>query len=456
MSRRSLRLRLIKILLLPVIIAYVIIGVASYYSSFHEAEEIYDAQLAHFARVLRALTKDEIDGRKILEKRVLIDGDLRLHEYEKNFAYRVWFEGKTILYSSNAEGFGPVSVSDGFAERIIQSKRWRFFILHEGPVTIEVAERYEIRIDLIHHILQGIFLPQLLIIPSLALIIWLGVVQGLRPLNALSDLIRHRNPNNLEKIDAPIIPGEIVAVVESINDLMIRVTDVMEREKQFTNYAAHELRTPLAALKTQLQVALRSKDKDQAQEMFREMLPGIDRMQHLVEQLMLFVRVKATENQQQVVDLTVVCREVLKDMVPLAVQTQRSLESDLAEDCMIHGNDEMLSALVRNLISNALKFTDKGGHVQVILEKSADSVQLRVMDDGIGIPEKDRRYIFDSFYRVAGTDTEGCGLGLAIVKWVADMYHAEISLSAGLGDKGTSFTLSFKQHIDTPAQDSHL
>lgn len=451
MKRRSLRVRLIKILFIPVVLAYAIIGVASYYSAFHEAEEIYDAQLAHFARVLRALTKDEIDSHKAAEKRVLINGELRLHEYEKNFAYRVWFEGKTILYSSNAEAFGPVSVSEGFVERIIHSKRWRFFVLRDGPVTIEVAERYEIRIDLIHHILQGIFLPQLLIIPSLALIIWLGVVQGLRPLNELSELIRRRNPNNLGKIEAPFIPREIVAVVESVNDLMNRVTDVMEREKQFSNYAAHELRTPLAALKTQLQVALRSKDEAQAQEMFRELLPGIDRMQHLVEQLMLFVRVKATDNQQHSVNLTIVCQEVLKDLAPLAVHTQRTLESDLATQCMLRGNDEMLAALVRNLVSNALKFTSKGGHIQVFLEKQADCIELRVMDDGMGIPEKDRQHIFGSFYRVAGTGTEGCGLGLAIVKWVADMHHAEISLSEGLDGKGTCFTLRFNTPTDMPA-----
>jgi len=444
MRRCSLRVRLLRILLIPVALAYAIIGVASYYSSYHEAEEIYDAQLVHFAKVLRALTQREIDDGAITDKRVVISEFLELHEYEKNFAYRVWSGNRVILHSSNAESFGPMSVSDGFIERIIAGEHWRFFIFRDDNVTVEVAERYEIRIDLIHHILKGIFLPQLLIIPSLAFIIWIGVVQGLRPLNVLSDLIRRRNPDNLEGIDAPIVPREIAPVVDAINDLMLRVTDVMEREKQFSNYAAHELRTPLAALKTQCQVALRTDDVEQSRLMFREMLPAVDRMQHLVEQLLSFVRIKASCNQHERVELAAVCREVLKDIAPFAVETHRELESELVTQAAVNGNAEMLSALIRNLVSNALKYTVEGGHVHVSLQCHGDEVELRVADDGIGISEKDHCNIFDSFYRVAGTGTEGCGLGLSIVKWVADMHHAKVVLSKGLEGKGTCFSITFK------------
>ncbi|WP_126455913.1 ATP-binding protein [Sulfuriflexus mobilis] len=444
MKRCSLRVRLLRVLLIPVVLAYVIIGVASYYSSYHEAEEIYDAQLTHFAKVLRALTQDEIEDNAVTERRIVLNEKLELHEYEKNFAYRVWLDNKIILHSSNAEAFGPVSVPNGFLERIIQGERWRFFILREGNVTVEVAERYEIRIDLIHHILEGIFLPQLLILPSLALIIWIGVIQGLRPLDSLSDLIRRRNPDNLETIEAPVVLSEIAPVVDAINELMQRVSEVLDREKQFSNYAAHELRTPLAALKTQLQVALRARDAGQSQAMFREMLPAIDRMQHLVEQLLSFVRVKATYNHQDHVELAGVCREVLKDMAPLAVEGHRDLESDLTAQAVIIGNAEMLSALVRNLVSNAIKYTTEGGHVHVSLQCHGGEVELRVTDDGVGITDKDRCNIFDSFYRVAGTDTEGCGLGLAIVKWVADMHDARIVLSEGMGDKGSCFSIRFK------------
>jgi signal transduction histidine kinase len=444
MKRYSLRMRMLRILLIPVALAYVIIGIASYYSSYHEAEEIYDAQLAHFAKALRALTQHEIDEKDITEKKILISEKLELHEYEKNFAYRVWHGEKIILHSSNAETFGPIAASQGFIERIIQSERWRFFVLRDGDVTVEVAERYEIRIDLIHHILEGIFLPQLLIIPSLALIIWLGVIGGLRPLDALSGLIRRRNPDNLEKIEATVVPREIAPVVDAINDLMERVTDVLDREKQFSNYAAHELRTPLAALKTQLQVALRTDDVGQSQAMFRELLPAIDRMQHLVEQLLSFVRIKAADNQKERVDLAEVCREALKDMAPLAAQNQRELESELTAQATVNGNTEMLSALVRNLVSNALKYTTEGGHVHVSLQVHEGGVELSVADDGIGITEQHRCNIFDSFYRVAGTDTEGCGLGLAIVKWVADMHQAEVVLSDGLDGKGTCFSITFK------------
>lgn len=442
MKRGSLRVRMLRILLFPVILAYVIIGVASYYSSYHETEEVYDAQLAHFAKVLRALSQRDIDE-NIRKKRIVINDLLALHQYEKNFAYRVWLDGEIILTSSNAESFGPISVPNGFVERIINGERWRFFIYRDHEVTVEAAERYEVRIDLIHHILQGIFLPQLLIIPSLALIIWLGVIQGLRPLDTLSALIRRRNPDNLEKIDVPVVPREVAPVVDAINDLMCRVTEALEREKQFSNYAAHELRTPLAALKTQLQVALRTGDAAQARLMFRDLLPPIDRMQHLVEQLLSFVRIKAAYNHRERVDLAAICREVLEDMAPLAAHNHRELESDLAILAVVNGNAEMLSALVRNLVSNAIKYTNDGGHVYVSLQCRKAEVELRVADDGIGIEDKDRCDIFESFFRVAGTGVEGCGLGLAIVKWVAEMHHAEVKLAEGLNGKGTCFKITF-------------
>jgi two-component system sensor histidine kinase QseC len=446
MKRCSLRVRLLRILLIPIALAYVVIGIASYYSSYHEAEEIYDAQLTHFAKVLRALVQHEIDKGDVSEKRVIINRKLQLSEYEKNFAYRVWLGDRVILHSSNAETFGPASFGTGFVDKTISNVPWRFFILQDENVVVEVAERYEVRIDLIHHILQGIFLPQLLIIPSLALIIWIAVFSGLRPLTALSSLIRNRTPDNLEKIDAPVIPQEVAPVVDSINDLMSRVSDVLEREKQFSNYAAHELRTPLAALKTQLQVALRTGDAEKSRVLFKEMLPAIDRMQHLVEQLLMFVRIKATNNRHDCVDLGNICMVVLKDMAPTAADEERDLESEIAPNSFVAGNAEMLSTLIRNLVSNALKYTGRGGHIRVTLQHHVDEIVLRVMDDGIGIADKERCNIFDSFYRVAGTGTEGCGLGLAIVKWVADMHHAKISLSEGLNGKGTGFTISFSPY----------
>ncbi len=443
MKRCSLRVRLLRFLLIPVTLAYVITGGASYYSVYHEAEEIYDAQLTHFAKVLYALTKNDLNNPEISSKRIDNNYLYDLHEYEKNFAYRVWVGKQIVLFSSNAESFGPTGVDDGFLERIIGQERWRFFIFRDGKITIEVAEKYEVRADLIHHILEGIFVPQLLIIPFLALILWLGVIGGLRPLNVLSGLIRGRSPQNLEAIEVPVVPYEVAPVVDSINDLMKRVADVLEHEKQFSHYAAHELRTPLAALKTQLQVALRTEDQHQAREMFDDLLPAIDRMQHLVEQLMMLVRVKASDNILEPVAIGQICKESLADLVPIALASNRHLESEIDIQSKINGNEKMLSVLIGNLVSNAIKYTAANGHVQVYIATESDKVVLKVKDDGIGIALNDRESIFDSFFRVTGTGVDGCGLGLAIVKWVVDMHHAEISLIDGLNGSGVGFKVSF-------------
>jgi signal transduction histidine kinase len=430
-------------LLIPVAIAYIIIGIASYYSSFHEAEEIYDAHLTHLAKVLRALTRHEVKEGDVTEKRIDISENFDLHTYEKNYAYRVWLGNKMILQSSNSLDFGTVTVLDGFSERKISKHLWRFFVLRDKSITVEVAERSEIRVDLIHHILAGIFLPQILIIPSLALIIWIGVVRGIRPINNLSDLIRRRDPNNLEPIQTESIPKEVAPVVESINDLMLRVSEVLDHEKKFSNYAAHELRTPLAALKTQIQVAVRTRDEKKSREMFMEMLPAIDRMQHLVDQLLTFVRIKSNDNNQDQIDLGKLCQSILTDMVPDAVKTCRELSSDVDSGAFVHGEADMLSTLIRNLVGNAMKYTKPAGHIYVTVRKDSDKVLLMVADDGIGISEKEMNNIFDSFYRVTGTHANGCGLGLAIVKWIAEMHHAEVGMEPGLNGQGVSFVIRF-------------
>lgn len=442
-KRCSLRMRLLRMLVLPLTGAFLFIGAASYYSSYHEAEEIYDAQLTHFAKVLFSLTIQDIASGKIAIKRINTDGGLDLHEYEKNFAYRVWLANRLILYSSNSEDFGPATQSEGFTERMIGESRWRFFVLLNGPVRIEVAERYEIREDLIEHIIGGIFLPQLLIIPLFGLIIWLGVARGITPLDTLSNIIRNRDPNKLTPISAPIIPKEITPVLDAINDLMKRTAHVLEHEKQFSNYAAHELRTPLAALKTQLQVALRTKDEQKARQLFEEMLPATERMQNLVDQLLTFVRVQRTDSTFGALDFSALCEKAMREAAAIATKTHRSLECDIAPAIQLHGNEEMLAAMLRNLLDNALKYTRTNGHVLLTLSSSGAGIRLTVQDDGIGLPDKDRERIFDSFYRAADTHAEGSGLGLTIVKWVAEAHHATLSITTGINGKGACFEVLF-------------
>lgn len=224
---------------------------------------------------------------------------------------------------------------------------------------------------------------------------------------------------------------------------MKRTSEVLEHEKQFSNYAAHELRTPLAALKTQLQVALRTKDEDKARQQFTEMLPATERMQNLVDQLLTFVRVQRSDSTFQRLNMSELCERLLRDSASQATKMNRSLECDITPNITLHGNEEMLAAMLRNLLDNALKYTSEYGHVRLMLNTSDKHIRLTIKDDGIGVAEKDQKRLFDSFYRAADTHAEGSGLGLAIVKWVAEAHQAAITIVEGVNGKGTGFEVLF-------------
>ncbi len=439
----SLRVRLLRLLALPLVFAILVTGIASYFSSFKEAEEIYDAHLVHLAKVLLALTQHQIKKGDLTSTRILVDETLDIHEYEKKYAYRVWQGDSLILLSSNSEYFGAVTQTNGFTDRMIVQDRWRFYVSRTQGITVEVAERHDVREDLIEQILGSILFPQIAVLPIFILIIWFGVSYGIRPLDVISGLIRNRDPSVLEPIDAPIVPKEMLPIVAAINDLMKRTSDVLERERHFSNYAAHELRTPLAALKTQIQVALRSRDSEKSQQLFRETLPAIDRMQHLIDQLLTLVRVQRTGSTFERLDFSGLCEEMVREAAGSTASIARTLECDIAPGIFVNGNEKMLQALVRNLLSNAIKYTRENGHIHVSLLSRAKNIVLRVADDGIGIDAKLKDKLFDIFFRAAASHAEGSGLGLAIVKWVARMHHAVIHITPGLKNTGSGFEVKF-------------
>lgn len=440
----SLRLRLLRLLLLPLVIGLCTIGGISYLGAHHEAEEVYDAQLAHFASMLALLMQHEVDEGDTLPKHLSLPSQQSGNRYEKHYAYRAWLNHHVFLSSTGSEKFGPLSTIQGYSNRTIGEVHWRFFTLKQGALTVEVAEEYEVRLDLIRHVLAGIFLPQLLVLPLVGLIIWAGVMWGLSPLTKLSSLIRDRHAGSLHPINVPAVPQEVAPVIDAINDLMQRMAEGLEKEKHFSNYAAHELRTPLAALKTQVQVALRSHDRTQQQELFAETLHGIDRMSHLVDQLLTFVRVQkqepATESR---IYLAALLRDVMAHVATIARQRTISLQVNLDDQVRVTGHPEMLRVMMNNLVDNAIKYTPDGSMVAVTLVATRQEAILSITDQGPGIQPRDRPYIFDRFYRAADVMADGSGLGLAIVKWVADQHQLVIQVAENPQGRGTQFSIHF-------------
>lgn len=437
MRALSLRARLIRMLLFPIAGGILLVGASSYFSAYHEASEVYDAEQVHFAKVLYTLAA-ELDA----PRTVAIQGIKRHDAYERYLTFRVWREGELLLQSDNAGQFGPVTQSSGFTDRMIGEIRWRFYVERFGNVTVEVAEENEVRLDLVRHILASIFLPQLVILPVVSIIVWFGIARGLAPIERLSALVRKRDVNQLSPIVTQGVPGELLTMVDAINDLMRRVGDAMRVEKYFTNYAAHEMRTPIAALKTQAQVILRTRDPMKQKELAEALLETVSRTQRIVEQLLAYARVQHAAPLVASLAVSAILLDELRHAAPHALAKGLSLEHDIAENIIAPAQEELLRLTFRNLLDNAIKYTAHGG-VSVMLHSDAEGVHIAISDSGPGIPEASLPYIFDPFYRVTGAAVSGAGLGLAIVKWACDVQHIVLAARAGKNGTGMLFTLTF-------------
>lgn len=438
MKATSLRSRLIKRLVLPIIGGILLVGTASCYSTYHEASEIYDAEQVHFAKVLVTLAR-QIDKGEI----VRIEGVPRHDAYEKYIAFRVWKGDKLFLQSDNVQHFGPITQGIGFTDRMIGEERWRFYVERQDNVTVEVAEKNEVRLDLVRHIVGGIFIPQLIIIPIIAIIIGFGVSRGLQPVEWLSQLVRKRHVNQLAPITTRGTPIELLPMVDAINDLMGRVNDAMRVEKNFTNYAAHEMRTPIAALKTQAQVILRTSDIEKQKQLTGELLTTIHRTQRIIEQLLTYARVQHQEVVLTSTSLRELVLEEVRYAVPRAVEKQVTISAEHLEDGSAAIQQDLLRLAISNLLDNAVKYIQPGGIITVSLRQTLTGLQLAIHDNGPGIGPQDMPHIFDPFYRVTGNKASGAGLGLAIVKWSCDLQHIRVTAEPDTEGQGIGFILHF-------------
>lgn len=441
MKTPSLRGRLLKKLLLPILGGILLVGFASCMSTYHEAAEIYDAEQVHFAKVLHTLVR-QIDRGEVID----IEGVKRDDAYERYITFRVWRDGKLLLQSDNAHDFGPVTQAEGFADRMIRDVRWRFYVEHQDGVTVEVAEEQEVRLDLVRHILAGIFLPQLIIIPIIAIIISFGISRGLEPVEQLSGLVRKRNINQLNAISTRAVPRELLPMVDAINDLMQRVDDALRIEKNFTNYAAHEMRTPIAALKTQAQVILRTQEPEKQKQLAGELLTTINRTQRIIEQLLTYARVQHQQVQLVNAPLRDMVLEEIRFVVPRAVEKDVTIVADKLDDCHAPVQDELLRLALTNLLDNAVKYIQPGGTIEVTLGMHEGQPRLTISDNGTGIAADELPHIFDPFYRITGNKASGAGLGLSIVKWACDLQHIQLTTESGLDGRGIGFILSFVSH----------
>lgn len=327
-------------------------------------------------------------------------------------------------------------------------------------VLVQVAETREKRSVLATEIIKGVMLPQFVILPLAVLLVWLALVRGTRPLNQLEARIRARKSDDLSPLDETSVPQEVVPLVSSVNGLLTRLKDSMAAQKRFLADAAHQLKTPLAGLRMQADLALRqSASADDLKLSLQQIGRSSIRATHTVNQLLALARAEGGGNvmTMQACDLVVLTRDVVQDAIPRAMEKRIDLgyEGLPVNDAsaVVHANPTLMKEMIRNLVDNALNYTPSSAEnpgivtVRVTSDGIAKAVFLQVEDTGPGIPEAERELVMQPFYRVLGTNTDGSGLGLAIVQEIAQKHQAVLTVEdahPGSTPVGALLTLRFK------------
>jgi two-component system sensor histidine kinase QseC len=363
-----------------------------------------------------------------------------LHKYAPQVAFQVFHEGKLITRSSNA-GQQPMStVTSGFATvEFVDRQKWRVFATtgSESDIQVYVAEKLDSRSAILWAVLRSMLWPLVFALPFFGLAVWWSVRRGLAPLRHLSDSLTHRQAQALDAVPLQGMPSELLPLAQALNTLLDRIGQMLLSERRFTADAAHELRTPIAAIRAQAQVALGAGDNAAEREhALQATLGGCDRATRLVEQLLTLARLEAAPAAPATpVDLCAVARRIAADLAPVALARQQVLELQAQKSCAVAADEMLLGVLVRNLLDNALRYSPVGARVQVSLECISGQTRLTVEDSGPGMTPAEMARLGERFYRVLGNDQPGSGLGWSIVKRLATVFRAEVAArhSSALG-----------------------
>lgn len=440
----SLTRRLMAMVLGFVLAAWLVTALVAWFTTEHELSELLDAHLAQTTALLLA---SELD--------VPVEDDARpapvlLRKYQSRVAFQIWRDGRLRARSTDApeEPLAPAGVQ-GLSEQRLAGKRWRVFTAEQADargsaITVHVAEQLSARRHVLLASLRGTLLPLLLVLPLLAVGVGWTVRRALRPLHALGHRVAARSPRALDALPQDGVPAEVQPLVHALNGLLGRVAEQVAGERRFTADAAHELRTPIAAIRMQAQVAQGATQDEERRAALDATIAGCDRATRLVDQLLQLARLEADAVDTQPAagrdiptDLTAVAARLVRELSDAA----RARGQQIRLECPPRPVDVPMSAaltavLLRNLLDNALRHTPEGGTVRVQAGQGAGGgAELAVEDSGPGIPPAERQRVLDRFYRVPGAPGHGSGLGLAIAQAVARRHGAQLRVqdSPGLG-----------------------
>jgi two-component system sensor histidine kinase TctE len=485
-ERRSLFGEILDWMLAPLLLLWPMSLALTYVGAQNIANLPYDRELGELARTIaRQLVFEpaEADG----VSRVRLRGpDIAADVLRADDIDRVYFR---VLGPRGQHLAGDQELAVPDETPVLQELHFRDDEIHSEPVRIaslwvapgttaspalvQVAETLGKRSRLATEIIKGVIIPQFVILPLAVLLVWLALARGIRPLNQLQQRIRRRPSEDLSPIDEREAPEEVAPLVRAINDLLARLDQSIGAQKHFLADAAHQLKTPLAGLRTQAELAQREIDAGQQdprslKRSLQQIAHSSQRAAHMVNQLLAMARAEDKESalRQQEVRLSRLAREVVRDFVPRALDKRIDLgyEGPEGDDSAtrMSGQPVLIRELIRNLVDNALHYTPSGGvvTVRVTSDPFGQVVVLQVEDSGPGIAEAERELVFQPFYRAIDTQADGSGLGLAIVKEIASRHDTTVTVAdarpraaaalAGQGP-GALFTLRFPLAGATPA-----
>ncbi|MBZ0225546.1 MAG: two-component sensor histidine kinase [Comamonas sp.] len=419
---QSLRLRLLMFLIAAIALTAGVQGLFAYKTALDEADALFDYHMQQTAFALRAGLPADAKGM----------GSLR-PEYQNNeFIVQVWTNEGLRIFESAMGDLLPQRAVLGFQEVRSHGGVYRVFSLQTRSQVIQVAQDMAVRHRLARGMAWRSLLPLSVMAPLLALAVWWLLGRLFVPVDRVRAQVARRQPQDLSAVDECDLPAEVQPLVHELNALFDRVRRAFAAQQDFVSDAAHELRSPLAALKLQAQGLRRASDEPTRERAVARLEAGIDRATRLVEQLLVLARQEAAGSPLEQVDLRDVARLALADVAASA--QARGIDAGLQEDaprgCHVPGVAEELRLLARNLLDNAIKYTPEGGRVDVSMRHEGAGLCLRVEDSGPGIPEAERERVLGRFYRSpqSAQQAPGSGLGLAIVQAIAQRHGAQLVL----------------------------
>ena len=443
----SIRRELLFWLLLVLLLAVAAAAVGTYLRARVEANALFDHQLQAMAASLTDAPFAPVEGIGTGAGELIV---------------QIWDRNGVRLYISQPRSALPQNARLGFTDVHTEQGDWRVFSTLSGNTVVQVAQPMRARAELAASMALRTIVPLLVMLPLLALTIWLVVEKGFRPLERVAAAVAKRSPSALEPLPERELPTEVTPLVGALNALLERLREALSAQRNFIADAAHELRTPLTAVHLQAQLAERAATAEERRAALADLKAGLERATRLSEQLLALAREEpgVAEKPFAAVDLTAVARDAIQGFAPLAAA--KTIDLGLVDlppgsPPMVFGDADALSTLVSNLIDNAVRYTPRNGRVDVAVAAQPGAVVLTVRDTGSGVPEAERGRVFDRFYRGARAQgvVRGSGLGLAIVKRIAERHGATIVLGFGLDGHGLGVAVRFPVAGEAGAGQAH-